>query len=99
MLNPNWVAQYETLVFRMIMIDDAWSNDTVLQMFEAIDSAKTIAERYANGRFNPILCRVAGMQLMVIGSALAAITATSQLTMSTRNALTKQKIFFLRLDS
>ena len=58
----------------MIMIDDAWSNDTVLQMFEAIDSAKTIAQGLANGRELRFYAGVAGgTKLMVIGSALAAI--------------------------
>jgi hypothetical protein len=59
---------------KIIMIDDAWSNDTVLQMFEAIDKAKTIAEGLANGRELRFYAGVAGgTKLMVIGSALAAI--------------------------
>jgi hypothetical protein len=58
----------------IIMIDDAWSNDTVLQMFEAIDKAKTIAEGLANGRELRFYAGVAGgTKLMIIGSALAAI--------------------------
>ena len=58
----------------MILIDDAWSGDTVLQMFEAIDKAKTIAKGLANGRELRFYTGVAGgTKLMVIGSALAAI--------------------------
>ncbi|MBT3657448.1 MAG: hypothetical protein HN544_04550 [Euryarchaeota archaeon] len=58
----------------MILIDDAWSGDTVLQMFEAIDKAKTIAKGLANGRKLRFYTGVAGgTKLMVIGSALAAI--------------------------
>lgn len=58
----------------MILIDDAWSGDTVLQMFEAIDKAKTIAKGLANGRELRFYTGVAGgTKLMVIGSAFAAI--------------------------
>tara|TARA_B110000902_G_C14163813_1_gene534158 strand:- start:343 stop:1101 length:759 start_codon:yes stop_codon:yes gene_type:complete len=58
----------------MILIDDAWSGDTVLQMFEAIDKAKTIAKGLANGSELRFYTGVAGgTKLMVIGSALAAI--------------------------
>ena len=46
----------------------------LLQMFEAIDEAKTIAKRLANGRELQFYAGVAGgTKLMVIGSALAAI--------------------------
>ena len=59
---------------QMIWIDDAWSNDTVMQMFEAIDKAKTIAKELANGREIQFYAGIAGgTKLMVIGSALAAI--------------------------
>lgn len=59
---------------QMITIDDAWSGNTVLQMFEAIDEAKTIAKRLANGRELQFYTGVAGgTKLMVIGSALASI--------------------------
>jgi hypothetical protein len=59
---------------QMITIDDAWSGNTVLQMFEAIDEAKTIAKGLANGRELQFYTGVAGgTKLMVIGSALASI--------------------------
>ena len=59
---------------QMITIDDAWSGNTVLQMFEAIDEAKTIAKKLANGRELKFYTGVAGgTKLMVIGSALASI--------------------------
>ena len=58
----------------MIMIEDAWSNDTVLQMFEAIDKARETAIELANGRPLEFYAGVAGgTKLMVIGCALAAI--------------------------
>ena len=58
----------------MILIEDAWSNDTVLQMFEAIDKAREAATRFAKGRSLEFYAGVAGgTKLMVIGSALAAI--------------------------
>ncbi len=58
----------------MIIIDDAWSGNTVLQMFEAIDQAKTTAKELANGREIQFYTGVAGgTKLMVIGSALASI--------------------------
>ncbi len=58
----------------LITIDDAWSGNTVLQMFEAIDEAKTIAKELANGRELRFYTGVAGgTKLMVIGSALASI--------------------------
>lgn len=59
---------------QMILIHDAWSNDTVMQMFEAIDKAKIIAEGLAEGREIQYYAGIAGgTKLMVIGSALAAI--------------------------
>ena len=59
---------------QMINIDDAWSGNTVLEMFEAIDEAKTIAKGLANGRELRFYTGVAGgTKLMVIGSALASI--------------------------
>ncbi|MDG1550548.1 MAG: hypothetical protein P8Q95_02365, partial [Candidatus Poseidoniaceae archaeon] len=59
---------------QMITIDDAWSGNTVLQMFDAIDEAKTIAKGLADGRELQFYTGVAGgTKLMVIGSALASI--------------------------
>lgn len=58
----------------MIFIDDAFCEDTILQMFSAIDEAKTKALARANGRKLQFCAGVAGgTKLMVIGTALAAI--------------------------
>ena len=58
----------------MIFIDNAFSEDTVLQMFSAIDRAKIKATARANGNKLEFYAGVAGgTKLMVIGSALAAI--------------------------
>ena len=61
-------------VVDMIYIDNAFCEDTVLQMFTAIDQAKTAATAEANGSELEFYAGVAGgTKLMVIGSALAAI--------------------------
>ena len=58
----------------MIYIDDAFCKDTILQMFSAIDDAKTKAAAQAKGSKLRFCAGVAGgTKLMVIGSALAAI--------------------------
>ena len=55
-------------------IDNAFCEDTVLQMFSAIDDAKMKATARANGNKLEFYAGVAGgTKLMVIGSALAAI--------------------------
>jgi hypothetical protein len=60
--------------FEMIFIDDGVSKDTILQMFEAIETAKQKAISEANGRVLKFYAGIAGgTKPMVIGSALAAI--------------------------
>jgi len=67
-----WVGDIEHV--EMIRIEDAWSDETVLQMFAAIDKAKKRALELADGRELSFYSGVAGgTKLMVIGSALAAI--------------------------
>ena len=67
-----WVEDIEYV--EMILIKDAWSNETVMQMFAAIDQAKKRAHELADGRELTFYSGVAGgTKLMVIGSALAAI--------------------------
>jgi hypothetical protein len=64
----------EVEYIEMIFIDNAFSEDTVLQMFSAIDDAKIKATARANGKKLEFYAGVAGgTKLMVIGSALAAI--------------------------
>ena len=58
----------------MLFIEDAFCTDTVLQMFSAIDEARTKANARSNGNKLQFCAGVAGgTKLMVIGSALAAI--------------------------
>ena len=67
-----WVEDIEHA--EMIFIEDAWSDETVMQMFAAIDQAKKRAHELADGRELSFYSGVAGgTKLMVIGSALAAI--------------------------
>ena len=67
-----WVEDIEHV--EMILIEDAWSDETVIQMFAAIDQAKKKAHELAGGRKLSFYSGVAGgTKLMVIGSALAAI--------------------------
>jgi len=67
-----WVEDIEHV--EMILIEDAWSDETVVQMFSAIDEAKKKAHELADGRELEFYSGVAGgTKLMVIGSALAAI--------------------------
>ena len=68
----DWVKDVEHA--EMIFIDDAWSSDTVLQMFQAINMAKEKAKKIAGDRNLEIYCGVSGgTKLMVIGSALGSI--------------------------
>ena len=58
----------------LILIEDAFSEATVLQMFNAVDQAKQNAKEYADDRRLEFYAGVAGgTKLMVIGVALAAI--------------------------
>ncbi|MEC7704595.1 MAG: hypothetical protein VX906_05050 [Candidatus Thermoplasmatota archaeon] len=67
-----WVVEVEHS--EMILIEDAWSDETIMQMFTAIDEAKKRAHELADGRILSFYSGVAGgTKLMVIGSALAAI--------------------------
>ena len=67
-----WVKDIEHV--EMILIENAWSSETVMQMFSAIDKAKKRAYDLADGRELLFYSGVAGgTKLMVIGSALAAI--------------------------
>ena len=67
-----WVKDIEHV--EMILIKDAWSDETVIQMFDAFDQAKKRANELADGRDLEFYSGVAGgTKLMVIGSALAAI--------------------------
>jgi hypothetical protein len=67
-----WVEEIEHS--EMILIEDAWSDETVMEMFAAIDKAKKKAHELADGRELSFYSGIAGgTKLMVIGSALAAI--------------------------
>ena len=53
-----WVEDIEHV--EMILIEDAWSDETVVQMFSAIDEAKKKAHELADGRELEFYSGVAG---------------------------------------
>jgi len=62
--------EYSELLF----IEDAFSSDTVLQMFTQIDNAKNKAKEMSNSKQLKFYAGISGgTKMMVVGSALAAI--------------------------
>lgn len=83
----------------MIMIEDAWSKDTVLQMFEAIDKARKKATGLAKGRVLKFYAGVAGgTKLMVIGSALAAINGDITTYYVNKERIDRQEELLLEIE-
>ena len=83
----------------MIMIEDAWSKDTVLQMFEAIEKAREIATGLAKGRVLKFYAGVAGgTKLMVIGSALAAINGDITTYYVNKERIDRQEELLLEIE-
>ena len=87
--------EYSELLF----IEDAFSSDTVLQMFTQIDNAKNKAEEMSHSKQLKFYAGISGgTKMMVVGSALAAINGDISTYYVNKESLEVSDNLLLELD-
>lgn len=87
--------EYSELLF----IEDAFSSDTVLQMFTQIDNAKNKAKEISNSKQLKFYAGISsGTKMMVVGSALAAINGDISTYYVNKESLEVSDNLLLELD-
>ena len=87
--------EYSELLF----IKDAFSSDTVLQMFTQIDNAKNKAKEMSNSKQLKFYAGISGgTKMMVVGSALAAINGDISTYYVNKESLEVSDNLLLELD-
>jgi hypothetical protein len=83
----------------LLFIDDAFSSDTVLQMFTQIDNAKNKAKEISNSKELKFYAGISGgTKMMVVGSALAAINDDISTYYVNKESLEESDNLLLELD-